>query len=165
MNDIGASGQAFMDISFAQLHGYKFIRLQQPRSLVVADGRDVASGPITHFITTPFTIKDKSGNVHTETLDMFVTKLGQYPIILGIPWFRKHSPHIRFDQNTVTFDSSFCLQNCCPTGQAVTVDGAESQFDFPPRYPTPSRQAVDLSSADEFVPDLRSRSSSYHRFR
>ena len=84
----GASGQAFMDISFAQFHGFKLIRLQQPRSLVVADGRDVTSGPITHFITTPFTLRDKSGNIHTETLDMFVTKLGQYPIILGIPWFR-----------------------------------------------------------------------------
>lgn len=28
MNNIGASGQAFIDILFAQLHGFKFIRLQ-----------------------------------------------------------------------------------------------------------------------------------------
>lgn len=93
---------------------------------------------------------------------MFVTKLGQYPIILGILWFKKHAPHIRFDWNTVTFDSPFCLQNCCPVGQPITVNGVEFQFDYPPYYPIPPRQAVDLFSVDEFIPDPHARSSSYH---
>lgn len=84
MNDIGVSGQVFMNISFAKLHGFKFIYLQQPCSLVVAAGRDVTFGSIMHFMTTLITIEDKSGNIRTETFDMFVTKLGQYPIILGI---------------------------------------------------------------------------------
>lgn len=139
--------------------------LQQPRSLVVGDGRDVTSGPITHFISTPFTLKDKSGNIHTKTLDIFVTKLGQYPIIIGILWFRRPSPYIFFNQNTVTFDSLFCRQNCYSTGQAITVVGADSQSDFSFCFPTPSRQAVDIFSADKFVPDPHSCSSSYHHFR
>ena len=111
MSDIGASGQAFMDISFAQLHGYKFIPLQQPRSLVVADGRDAVSGRVTHFITTPFTIRDKSGNVHTEILDMYVTKLGSHhsrdtlvqETFAAHP-FRSKYCHLRF-----TFLSSWML--------------------------------------------------------
>lgn len=116
-----------------------------------------------HFITTPFTIKDKSGNVHTEALNMFVTKLGQYPIILKILLFRKHASHICFDQNTVTFDSLFCLQNCCPVGQPIIIDGAEFQFDYPLRYPTLLRQVVDLSSVNEFIPDPHARFLSYYR--
>lgn len=103
MNDIGALRQVFIDILFAHLHGFKFFCLWQPCSLVVANRRNVTFGLITHFNTTPFTIADKSGNIHTETFDMFVTKLDQYPIILEIFWFRRHSPHIRFDQNIVTF--------------------------------------------------------------
>ena len=105
MNDIGATGQAFIDTSFAQLHGFRFICLLQPRTLTVVDDRVVTSGPITYFVTTQLSLTDESGRVHTETFDLFHIKLGQYPIILGLPWFRKHLPHIRFDKNTVTFDS------------------------------------------------------------
>ena len=165
MNDIGATGQAFIDTSFAQLHGFRFIRLLQPRTLTVVDGRVVTSGPITHFVTTQLSLKDESGRVHTETLDLFPTKLGQYPIILGLPWFRKHSPHIRFDKNTVTFDSPHCLQHCSPSHQAVIVSGLDTPFDRPPRLPTSSDQAVNVSSADDFAPDPRPRSLSYHRCR
>ena len=109
MNDIGATGQAFIDTSFAQLHGFRFIHLLQPRTLTVVDGRVITLGPITHFVTTQLSLTDESERVHTETLDLFPTKLGQYLIILGLPWFRKYSLHIWFDKNTVTFDSSHCL--------------------------------------------------------
>ena len=109
MNDIGATGQAFIDTLFAQLHGFRFICLLQPRTLTVVDGRVVTLGPITHFVTTQLSLTDESGRVYTENLDLFPTKLGQYPIILGLLWFTKHLPHIRFDKNTVTFDSFHCL--------------------------------------------------------
>lgn len=76
INDIFASGQAFIDILFAQLHSFKFFCLQQLHSLIMVNKRDVTSSPITHFITILLTIEDKSGNIYTETLDIFVTKLG-----------------------------------------------------------------------------------------
>ena len=136
MNDIGATGQAFIDTSFAQLHGLKFICLLQPRSLTVVDGKVVTSGLITHFVTTQLSLRDESGRIHTETLDLFPTKLGQYSIILGLPWFRKYSPHIWFDKNTVTFDFLYCLQHYSPSHQAVTVSGLNTPFDHPPRLPT-----------------------------
>jgi hypothetical protein len=34
---------------------------------------------------------------------MFVTKLGYYPIVLGIPWLKEHNVAIRFASNLVTF--------------------------------------------------------------
>ena len=71
MNDSGATGEAFIDTSFAQLHGFRFIYLLQPRTLTLVDGRVVTLGPITHFVTTQLSLKDESGRVHTETLDLF----------------------------------------------------------------------------------------------
>ena len=41
-----------------------------------------------------------------------MTKLGHYPIVLGIPWLKRHDPAIRFFSNQMTFDSRFCLENC-----------------------------------------------------
>ena len=163
MNDIGATGQAFIDTLFAQLHGFRFICLLQPRTLTVVDGRVVTLGPITHFVTTQLSLTDESGRVHIETLDLFPTKLGQYPIILGLPWFRKHSPHIWFDKNTATFNSPHCLQHCLLSHQAVTVSGLDTLFDNPPRLPTLSDQIVNVSSADDFAPNPRPCSLSYHR--
>ena len=75
MNNISATGQAFIDILFAQLHGFRFICLLQPRTLTVVDSRVVTLGPITHFVTTQLFLKDKSRRILTETLNLFPIKL------------------------------------------------------------------------------------------
>ena len=163
MNDIGATGQVFINTSFAQLHGFRFICLLQPRTLTIVDGRVVTLGPITHFVTTQLFLTDESGKIYTETLDLFPTKLGQYFIIFGLPWFRKHLLHIQFDKNIVIFDSPYCLQYCLPSHQAVTVFGLDIPFDNPLRLPTLSDQATNVSSIDDFAPNPCSRLLSYHR--
>jgi len=58
---------------------------------------------------------------HEEQIAMFVTKLGHYPIILGIPWLRLHDVAVRFASNTVTFGSQYCTTHCHET--PVTVQG------------------------------------------
>ena len=109
MNDIGATSQAFINTTFAQLHGFRSICLLEPRSLTVIDDRVVTLGPITYFVTTQLFLRDKLGRVYRGTLDLFSTKQGQYPIILALPWFRKHSLQIQFKKNTVTFNFPHCL--------------------------------------------------------
>ena len=54
---------------------------------------------------------------------MFVTKLGHYPIVLGLPWLRWHDVHVGFTRNTLTFDSEFCLHRCCTHGNTVMIKG------------------------------------------
>ena len=115
MNDIGTTGQAFINTLFAQLYGFRFIRLLQPRTLTVVDGKVVISGSITHFVSTQLSLRDESEGIYTEILDLFLTKLGQYYIILGLLWFKEHLPYIWFDKNTITFDSPHCLQYCSPS--------------------------------------------------
>jgi hypothetical protein len=56
---------------------------------------------------------------------MFVTKLGHYSIILGIPWLRLHDVAVQFASNTVTFVSQYCTTHCHET--AVTVQGATEE--------------------------------------
>jgi hypothetical protein len=62
---------------------------------------------------------------------MFVTKLGYYPIILGIPWLKQHDVAIRFASNLMTFGSQYCLAYC--NDRAVMVWGTSEQ---PPEYLT-----------------------------
>jgi hypothetical protein len=62
---------------------------------------------------------------HEENLPMFVTKLGHYQIVLGIPWLRLHDVAVRFASNTVTFRSEYCTRNCLE--KPVTVQGVSEE--------------------------------------
>ena len=114
---------------------------------------------------TQLFLRDESEKIHTKTLDLFPIKLGQYSIILGLVWFRKHLPHIQFDKNIVTFNSPHYLQHCSPFHQAVTVFGLNTPFNHPAYLLTLSDQAINVSHADDFTPDLRSRLLSYYHCR
>jgi hypothetical protein len=56
---------------------------------------------------------------------MFVTKLGHYPIVLGIPWLKQYDIAIHFASNLVTFGSQYCLAHC--NDRAVTVRGTSGE--------------------------------------
>ena len=114
--DCGATGYSFVDESFARHHNLPLFRLSDPRPLEVIDGRPIDSGPITHLAKFDLDIHG-----HRESLCAFVTKLGHYPLVLGIPWLRHHDPAIRFASNDITFDSEYCLANC--SSRPVALQG------------------------------------------
>jgi hypothetical protein len=62
---------------------------------------------------------------HGEQLPMFITKLGHYAIVLGIPWLRLYDVAVRFSSNTVTFGSQYCISHCHDT--PVTVQGVTEE--------------------------------------
>jgi len=62
---------------------------------------------------------------HKESILMFVTKLGNYPIVLGFPWLRLHDVSVRFASNTVTFGSQHCVNHC--QNAPVTVQGVTEE--------------------------------------
>ena len=78
--DCGATGYAFIDEDFARRNNLPLHRLHTPRTLHVIDGRPSASGAITHITKVRLRIRE-----HQVEIPMFVTRLGQYPIVLGIP--------------------------------------------------------------------------------
>ena len=78
--DCGATGVSFVDENFACHHQLPLTALKYPRAIEVIDGRPISSGDITHTANVTLSIRE-----HQEQLPMFVTKLGHYPIVLGIP--------------------------------------------------------------------------------
>jgi len=62
---------------------------------------------------------------HKEQLPIFITKLGHYPIVLGIPWLRLHDVAVQFASNTVTFGSQYCTTHCHDA--PVTVQGVTEE--------------------------------------
>jgi hypothetical protein len=94
----------------------ELIPLRTPRTLEVIDGRQISSGAITHVVRFALAIGE-----HVEELTAFVTKLGHYALVLGIPWLKKHDVTVRFASNTVIFDSP----QCCGHRQPIVVQGVE----------------------------------------
>src|SRR5258706_1172598 len=154
--DCGASGFSFVDEEFARQHSLPLTPLSKPRSLEVIDGRPIESGDITHTTTVTFTIGE-----HREQLPMFVTKLGHYPIVLGIPWLRHHDVAIRFASNLVTFGSPFCLDNSID--RPTTVRGLDHEPPAPhqhteSRTPPPRPSVQDDCIEENSEAPIRSRS-------
>jgi len=115
--DCGATGIAFVDEDFARHHQLPLTPLWYPRNLEVIDGRLISSGDITHVANTHLSILE-----HHESLPMFVTKLGHYPIVLSIPWLELHDVAIRFSSRTLTFGSQYCVSHCNQTPTVVHAD-------------------------------------------
>ena len=58
--------------------------MQHSCELTVADAKIISSGVITHTVCIAFAL---GAGAHRKVLELFVTRLGQYPVILGLPWF------------------------------------------------------------------------------
>jgi len=98
MTDTGAMGFAFIDENFVRQHQFPRYRLNPPRDLEVIDGRPIEFGQITHLTKISCQIQD-----HTEMLPAFMTKLGHFSLVLGIPWLQRHAVVTDFVSNSVRF--------------------------------------------------------------
>jgi hypothetical protein len=124
-----------MDQDLAHHHKVPLEELKDTRQVEVIYGGTIESGDITHLANVEMVIQHDK-----EQIPMFVTKLGQYPIILGIPWLRLHDVAVRFASNTVTFGSQSCITHCQDT--PVTVQGV------PKEPPEPAYEEKPVSTAD-----------------
>ena len=68
-------------------------------------------------------------NGHREQVSAFVTKLGHYPFILGIPWLRYHNPRVDWEKDTIDFISPQCTTTCPLRPTKATA------MDIPPPRP------------------------------
>ena len=107
MIDSGAT-HSFVDSSFVTSNNIPLIEKSEPVEIFVIDGRPSSAGAITHQTKT-MTLRI---NNHYENIDFSVTKLGKYPVILGISWLEKHDPHITWTCKSIDFHSEFCKKNC-----------------------------------------------------
>jgi hypothetical protein len=68
------------------------------------DGHPISSGDITEYIKVQCMIGD-----HHEILTAYLTSLRHYPLVLGIPWLKRHDVTINFAKNDIQFYSPRCL--------------------------------------------------------
>jgi hypothetical protein len=61
-------------------------------------------------------------NNHYETIRLHCITIGNLPIIVGLPWLRKHNPNIDWKEGHVIFDSAKYAKECLITSpHAVMV--------------------------------------------
>ena len=87
--DCGATGYTFVDQEFAHDHDLPLYKLKKSRYLEVINGRPIESSLITHMTKLHMVIAG-----HINLILLFVTKLGYYPIILGLPWLHYYNINI-----------------------------------------------------------------------
>lgn len=112
--DSGASGEAFVDKNFVRYHKLPMIRLYRPVKLRLADNKRVPN--ITHKVEITFSL-----GTHLTTVFAFVTDLGKYNIILGMPWLEKHDPLPSYKHRYLHFNSDHCTTHCIPNHRPTTV--------------------------------------------
>ena len=121
--DSGGNGYGFVDFAFVQKFSVPVVRLSRSRLLRVVDGRESVGGVVTHLVHCRLQIGD-----HFELIPLFVTKLGQFPIILGHGWLSHHNPEIDWKVNSLRFTSLLCRNKCLASSTRILP---LPQFDVP----------------------------------
>ena len=102
MIDSGATGN-YMSPNFKAHLGLLRIKKAQPEPISGLNGENLGSH-----------LSEESGFVHIavlghkEQINFDVTPLGQYNVVLGIPWLRNHNPEINWRSGQIHFTNCKC---------------------------------------------------------
>uniref|UniRef100_A0A3B3SFD0 DUF4939 domain-containing protein n=1 Tax=Paramormyrops kingsleyae TaxID=1676925 RepID=A0A3B3SFD0_9TELE len=96
--DSGAAGN-FMDANLARQLRIPLSQLAFPIKVQGVTGEHIREGTIEHR-THPFMLT--VGALHTEQMEVFVLPQAKDPLILGLPWLRKHNPSIDWRAGEIT---------------------------------------------------------------
>jgi hypothetical protein len=114
----------FMDKKYAEQVGIPLDKKKIPRRVLAVDGREVASSPVTHDTTVKL-----STNNHRETIKLHCITISNSPIILRLPWLKKHNPKINWREGKVMFDSDKCAKECLDTSPHTKTIPEEKAID------------------------------------
>ena len=91
--------------------------MSKPIDILSFHGNSSPKGRVTDYITTNLRLHD-----HLEKdAVLYVTSLSRYPVILGIPWLKRHDPEVSYAKGTMKFSSEFCRTHCNTPLQPTTV--------------------------------------------
>jgi hypothetical protein len=81
------------------------------------DRQEVASRLVTHDVIVELTI-----NNHYEMIRLHYITIGNLPIIIGLPWLKRHNPNIDWREGWVIFNSMKCTREYLDTSlHAMTI--------------------------------------------
>ena len=84
------ANSCFMDRNFSQAHQISLRKLSCPSSVIVIDGRPIASGNIVEESKPIQVVLDNLVCV----VSFNIISSPEHPIVLGLPWFELHNPDI-----------------------------------------------------------------------
>jgi Reverse transcriptase (RNA-dependent DNA polymerase)/RNase H-like domain found in reverse transcriptase/Integrase zinc binding domain/Chromo (CHRromatin Organisation MOdifier) domain/gag-polyprotein putative aspartyl protease len=116
MLDSGAQGN-FISRKAIDKAGPCQIKRRKPYALHVANGQPMPGTPlITEQTTVHLEIQG-----HEEMITLDVLTEASHEIILGLPWLRKHNPHIDWDSNRLSLERCKCALQTIPTHRQSSV--------------------------------------------
>jgi hypothetical protein len=125
--DSGANGYAFIDRALIETHQLPLKPLSDPITLRMFNGEVTSSGDIISEVKGLLQLKG-----HSEQLSMLVTQLSKDPIILGMPWLKRHDPFISWKDKIIEFTTeycrNYCLQGSTDQSHESTVQGSTDQL-------------------------------------
>lgn len=124
MIDSGAT-LLFVDSGFLKANELKPRKKRYPQILRVVDGRESCDSAILHEIELDISLGD-----HKERALFQVTKLAEYPLILGKAWLDRHNPNIDWPSNSISFESKICQRTC------ISPDLTEIKLPSKHNFPT-----------------------------
>uniref|UniRef100_A0A8C5Q592 Gypsy retrotransposon integrase-like protein 1 n=2 Tax=Leptobrachium leishanense TaxID=445787 RepID=A0A8C5Q592_9ANUR len=117
MVDSGASG-CFIDTTTASRIGIPLYNKNTPIEIQLVDGSPLKSGPIT---TESALLWMYTGTNHLEEIRFDIVSSPMFPVILGLPWLRKHDPYIQWSTAKISFCSPYCKERCLQTSHTMNT--------------------------------------------
>jgi hypothetical protein len=114
----------FIHKKYAEQVGIPLDKKKIPRRVLAVAGREVASSPVTHD-----TMVELTTNNDQEMIKLHCITIGNSPIILGLPWLKKHNPKINWREGKVMFDSDKCAKKCLNTSPHAKTIPEEKAID------------------------------------
>jgi hypothetical protein len=85
-----------MNEAFTCQYKFPHYELKNPKTVDVINGHPISSGNIAEYIKVQYPIGD-----YYKTLIAYLTLLGHYPLILGIPWLKRYDITITFTNDDI----------------------------------------------------------------
>ncbi|SAM05196.1 hypothetical protein [Absidia glauca] len=104
--DCGAMA-SFIDYDFVKIHGIRMVKKESPVQIFVVDGTPATHNWVTHEAKVTMIVQH-----HRESITLNVTKLGDSPVLLGLPWLKIHNPTINWTKHQINFGSDYCSKTC-----------------------------------------------------
>jgi hypothetical protein len=124
MIDCGAT-ENVIDKKYAEQVGIPLDKKKIPQRVLAVNGREVASSPVTHDTTVELTT-----NNYQTMIKLYCITISNSPIILGLPWLKKHNPKINWREGKVMFDSDKYTKECLDTSPYVKIIPEEKAINW-----------------------------------
>ncbi|GAA5916771.1 hypothetical protein JCM5296_001318 [Sporobolomyces johnsonii] len=155
MIDSGSQGN-LIDEEYARSLRIPLVERASPIPIEAFDGRP-SENDLTYF-TAPLRLQIGQ---HIELIELNVSTIGHYPIILGTPWIRTHAADLDLADNRVSFHSPFCAEHCLPAPASTialpihpTLVTAQTDLPSPPppSHAKPRPSCPDISTPSPLTP-------------